>query len=409
MKTINVKDNIYWVGVQDPGLRIFDIEMYTPYGTSYNSYVVKGENATALIETAKYNFVNEYIEQVKNIVDLKKIKYIIVDHTEPDHAGSVAEILRKAPNAKVVGTSVAIRFIKQITNMEFEYIEAKDGDEIDLGGKTLRFIAAPFLHWPDSMFTYIVEDKLMFTCDAFGSHYSNSKLFDYKVEEDVIEFKNYWESAKTYFDCIVSPFKPYVLKAIDKVKDLPIETICPGHGLILTKHIAKMVGLYKEWSTPADIYDGLKRVTIIYVSSYGYTRALAEKLYEGLSTISGIKPYLYDVIDRDVTESDILEKLGYSTGIMVGSPTITGNALGPVMHLLEKLNPLKEKGKESFAFGSYGWSGEAVPIIEGKLKNLKMKKTMDGVKINFKPTEDDLNKFYEIGVEFGKKVLENQN
>jgi flavorubredoxin len=246
----------------------------------------------------------------------------------------------------------------------------------------------------------------MFTCDAFGSHFSDEKMLDYKVKEDVLEFKNYWDSSKTYFDCIVSPFKEYVLKAIDKVKDIDMQMVCPGHGLIHTEYINKMVGLYKEWSTPAEIYDGLKRVTIVYVSAYGYTKSMAEKLYEGLNSVKGVKAYIYDLVDSELTKEDVLEKIEFSSGIMVGSPTITANVLKPVNDILSELNPLKQKGKESFAFGSYGWSGEAVGILEDRLKTLKLKKTFDGVKVNFKPTEEELENLYNIAVEFGKKILE---
>ena len=402
MDVKKIKDGIYWVGVQDPGLRIFDIEMYTPYGTSYNSYIVKGQTGTALIETAKYNFKDEYIEKLKEVVDFNQIKYIVVDHTEPDHAGSIGEILKLAPNAKVVGSSVAIKFIKQIINVDFDYIEVKDNDIIDLGGRTLSFISAPFLHWPDSMFTYLKEDKIIFTCDAFGSHYSNDLLFASEVKKDYVAYENYWDSAKHYFDCIVSPFKAYVLKAIDKVSNLEIEMICPGHGLIHTEDLGKIVELYKKWSTPCNVCDGVKRATIIYVSAYGYTKMMAEKLYEGLNSLDGVKAYIFDV--NETKTENILEKIEHSDGLMVGSPTITANALKPVMNLLNELNPLKEKGKEAFAFGSYGWSGEAVPIIESKLKALKMKQTFEGFKVNFKPTEEDLQKLFDLGVEFGKKL-----
>lgn len=395
MKSLKIKNDIHWVGTLDPNLRIFDIIMYTPYGTTYNSYVVKGSEKVALFETVKVTFFEDYLEKLKELdIDITKIDYIVVDHTEPDHAGSVAKILELSPKAKVVGTPIAIKFMKQIANKEFDYIAVGDGDSISLGNKTLKFISAPMLHWPDSMYTYIEEDKMLITCDSFGSHYCLDSVFNDKIDNKA----NYMEALRYYYDCIMGPFKPYVLKAIDKIKNLEIETICPGHGPVLVENPLEIVNIYKEWSTPAPKNTSTKKVTIPYVSSYGYTEEMAKTLAKGIESRGNIETKLYNITYSEI--NDILNDIADSDGLLFGSPTIVGELLEPVRDLLSKLNPTVHGGKLASAFGSYGWSGEAVPRIITRLKELKMKVFEDGYKVNFKPSDKDLESAFEFGAKF---------
>ncbi|MDT8716113.1 FprA family A-type flavoprotein [Clostridium sp. 19966] len=399
MKSLEIKKDIYWVGALDPGLRIFDIIMYTPYGTTYNSYVVRGSEKVAVIETVKEQFFDQYLERLNSLdVDVTKIDYIVVDHTEPDHAGSVAKLLKLSPNAKVVGSPAALRFVKKIANCDFDSIIAKGGSSLDLGNKTLKFIEAPFLHWPDSIYTYLEEDKILFTCDSFGCHYCNDKIYDDLNENQ----ENYMEALRYYFDCIMGPFKPYVLKAVDKIKDLDIEMICNGHGPILRQDPWKIVNLYKEWSTPAAKQTDKAKVVIPYVSAYGYTEILANKIAEGIKSTGDFDITLYNVIHSDMKK--ILEDIDAADGVLFGSPTINSDLLEPISEILTKLNPLVHGGKVAAGFGSYGWSGEAVPNIEQRLKQLRMK-IQPGLKICFKPSEEDLKQTFEFGEEFGKRVL----
>lgn len=403
MKAIEIKKDVYWVGALDPGLRIFDIVMYTPYGTTYNSYVVKGLNKTAVFETVKEKFFDEYLERLKSLnIDVKNIDYIVVDHTEPDHAGSVEKLLNIAKNAKVVASSTAIKFLKNIVNHPFEAIEVKDGSSLDLGGKTLKFISAPLLHWPDTIYTYIPEEKLLITCDSFGCHYSSEKVFN-----DLIEDKEkYMDALKYYFDCIMGPFKPYVLKACSKIENLPIDIICPGHGPILRDTPQKIVELYKNWSIEEDIFKK-KEITICYVSAYGYTKEIADKISQGITSVDDFTINSFDVTYSK--EEEIIEKLNSSVGFLFGSPTITGDALRPIYDIINSLNPIIHGGRFAGAFGSYGWSGEAVPNLYERLKQLKMKLPLPGLKINFKPSEEDNKLAYNFGVSFAEKIKENLN
>ncbi|MGH4122933.1 MAG: FAD-dependent oxidoreductase [Clostridium sp.] len=399
MNALEVKKDIYWVGALDPNLRIFDIVMYTPFGSTYNSYVARGSEKTAVFETVKEKFFDEYLERLKSLdINIENIDYIVVNHTEPDHAGSVGKLLEISKNAKVVGSAAAIKFLKEIVNRDFEYITVKDGDSINLGNKTLSFISAPFLHWPDSMFTYVVEDKILITCDSFGSHYCNAEMYNDLNKSQ----ENYMEALKYYFDCIMGPFKPYVLKAIDKIKDLSIDMICPGHGPILREDPWNIVNKYKEWSLPIEA-DQEPQITLCYVSAYGYTEAVAKKIEQGIKTYCNFKVNMYDVIHNDM--NDILNSIDKSQGVIFGSPTMNGDALKPIWDILINLNPIVHGGKVASAFGSYGWSGEAVPNIEDRLKQLNLD-LYPSMTINFKPTEGDLNFAFKFGESFAEKIAE---
>lgn len=400
MRSLEIKKDIYWVGALDPSLRVFDIIMYTPYGTTYNSYVIRGNEKVALLETVKLEFFDQYLDRLKSLdIDIHKIDYIIVDHTEPDHAGSVAKILELSPNAKIVGSAAAIKFMKKIANVPFESIVVEDGSTLSLGNKTLQFVSAPFLHWPDTIYTFVPEDKILFTCDSFGTHYCSENVFNDLIENQ----EHYMESLKYYFDCIMGPFKPYVLKAIDKIEKLDIDTICTGHGPILRENPNKIVELYKEWSTPKPKAE-VPKVTISYVSAYGYTKSMGDKIAEGIKSKGNFEIKSYDVIQSNM--DDIINDITSSEGVLFGSPTINSELLEPIRDVLTKLNPLVHGGKVAAAFGSYGWSGEAVPNIERRLKELRMNILTPGLKVNFKPSEDELTKAFNFGEAFAEKLLE---
>ena len=389
--SLEVKNNIFWVGALDFDIRTFDVIMTTEYGTTYNSYVVKGAEKTALIETSKDRFFEENLERIKTVIDPEKIDYLIVNHTEPDHTGAVEKFLEINPNITVYGTVAAINYLKQITNKEFNSKAVKDGDTLDLGGKILKFISVPFLHWPDSMYTYIEEDKTLFTCDSFGCHYADEKVFNDKISGDFIDAYKY------YFDCIMGPFKDFVLKAIDKISPLDIETICPGHGPVLREDLDKYINLYKEWS----VVKKENKVVIAYVSAYGYTKKMAEKIAEGVKS-KGIAVSLYDL--ETANKDKVMADIYTAKGLLIGSPTLVNDALPPVWNILTSLNPTINKGLLAGAFGSYGWSGEAVPNMEGRLNQLKFKMPAGVLKIQFNPSEEELSKCFEYGVNFAENI-----
>ncbi|MGL5617307.1 MAG: FprA family A-type flavoprotein [Sarcina sp.] len=400
MKSLEIKKDLHWVGALDHELRVFDIIMHTPYGTSYNSYVIQGSEKTAVFETVKAQFFDQYLERLKDLnVDLNKLSYIIVDHTEPDHVGSVDKLLELAPNAKVVGSAIAIKYLKAIVNKDFDYITVKQGDELSLGNKTLQFISAPMLHWPDSMYTYVKEDKVLFTCDSFGSHYCLDEVFNDKITDQ----EAYMEALKYYFDCILGPFKPFMLKAIEKIEKLPIDIICPGHGPVLRDNPMKIVDICKSWCTPT-APNSKKKIVIAYVSAYGYTKEMALEIEKGINSVGDFEIKSYDIVDYELSE--IVANIGDADSLIVGSPTILEDMLEPVRELLCKLNPVVHGGKVAAAFGSYGWSGEAVPRIESRLKELKMKMPIPALPVNFKPSNDELEKCFNLGVKIAESLIQ---
>ncbi|MFI3230583.1 MAG: FprA family A-type flavoprotein [bacterium] len=399
MDSLLVKDDIYWVGALDFDIKTFDIVMHTDFGTTYNSYVVKGSEKIALIETAKLKFFDEYISRLNSVCDVKDIDYIIVNHTEPDHSGSIEKLLELNPDITLVGSPFAIRFVGQIINKDFNSITVKEGDELSLGNKTFKFLHVPFLHWPDTMYSYLIEDKTLFTCDSFGAHYCCEEVFndcldldsDEKLKADVLEAYKY------YFDCIMGPFKDQMQKALAKIDKLEIDIICPGHGLVLRKDLDKYIDLYREWSRVSKI----NKIVVVYVSSYGYTKELAEEIASGIKDAGEV--ILYDLEQANL--DNVLVDLEDAKGLLIGSPTIADDALPPIWGLLTSLNPNINKGLVAGVFGSYGWNGLGITNVEDRLKNLRFKMPIEALKVQLKASGDELEKAFSFGEDFAKAVF----
>lgn len=401
MRTVQLRDGFYWAGIIDEELRVFDIIMYTKFGTTYNSYVMKAGDQTVLFETVKAAFFDEYLEKLREIIDIAKIDYLVVSHTEPDHAGSVERLLDYSPQMKILATSCAVGFLKDIVNRDFVALPVRDNQEMSIGNKTLRFLSVPNLHWPDTMYTFIEEEQILVTCDSFGAHYCLPQvLSDFITEEE-----DYQSALKYYYDNIIGPFKPYMLKALERVERMDITMLCTGHGPVLTgDRVRSVMEQYREWST---VINPNKKKTVIipYVSAYGYTGALAEKIAEGIRDSGDVKVRLYDMVEADAAK--VGEELLFADGILLGTPTIVGEALKPVWELTLQMFPATHGGKYAGAFGSYGWSGEGVPHITERLKQLNMK-VAEGFRVRFKPKESDLTGAYEYGYRFGCQVQEKE-
>jgi flavorubredoxin len=388
MSAVEIKKDIYWVGVKNPELRVFDIIMSTKKGTTYNSYLIVDEKVV-LIDAVKDGFHEQSISNIKEIIGDRSIDYIIVQHTEPDHSGSLVKILEEYKDAVVIASKPALINIKNIINRDFKGIEAKE--DLNIGKRTLQFVSAPLLHWPDTIFTYDEYDKILFTCDCFGCHYCHNEIFNNVVGDFSNEFKY-------YFDCIMSPFKKNALSAIEKIKPLMVDIIAPSHGPIHRDNPWKYVSLYEEWSKGILEKNEDKYAVVTYVSAYGYTKKIAEAIAEGIRN-AGVKVECFDITELELNQ--IIEKIEKSKALVVGSPTINQDVVEPVWNLLSHVSPIVNRGKRAMAFGSYGWSGEAVPMITERLKSLKFKVIEPGLKVIFKPTDEDLenakSKGYEIG------------
>ena len=401
-KALKLRENFYWAGILDDTLRVFDIIMYTEFGTTYNSYLYKAGDKVILFETVKEKFFDDYLKELEKIVDVTKIDYLVVNHTEPDHAGSVQRLLELNPGLKVIATPTAISFLQNIVNGDFCSIAVKDEQEMKIGSITLRFLHVPNLHWPDTMYTYIEEEQALVTCDSFGSHYS----FDEILVSRVTNQEDYWKATKYYFDCIIGPFKPFMLQALERVRQLDVSMICTGHGPVLDTDIDKMYNTYEEWCTVVNP-NQKKTVVIPYVSAYGYTGQLAEEIAKGIADSGDIDVRSYDMVTAD--QAKVLEELGFADGILFGTPTIVGEALKPIWDLTTSIFAGTHGGKLASAFGSYGWSGEGVPHIIERLHQLRMRVPDEGFRVRFKPSEVDLLNAYDYGYNFGCLLQDKEN
>jgi flavorubredoxin len=373
--------------------------MHTDFGTTYNSYLINADKK-AIVEVAKEKFSETYLRKLRSVIDPEEIQYIILDHTEPDHSGSLRLLLELAPSATVVGSGNAIRYLEDIINVPFRALVVKDGDTLDLGNKTLRFFSAPNLHWPDSMLTLLVEDKVLFSCDIFGAHYCSPEMYSVFDEK-------YTESFKYYFDIIMRPFSRFMLKAIEKVKPLELDFICPGHGPIHKENINKAIELSEKL---ADHYMQIvsekskMNILIAYVSAYGYTKEAAHIIAEGIIETKDITVDITDI--ENISLEELETKLIMSDGLLVGSPTINQNTLLPVYRLLALINPIRDKGKLGGAFGSYGWSGESPNIILENLRLLKLKIFEETAAFKFSADNIKKENLRQFGRNFAQRYIQ---
>jgi len=398
-KVLDLSQDVKWIGVLDYDIVTFDVVMETKFGTTYNSYLIQADKPT-IVETTKEKFWDVYLAKIKSQIDPSTIEYIIVNHTEPDHSGNVRNLLNVAPNATVVGTGNAIRYLTDLIGNGFKHLVVKDGDTLDLGNKHLSFISAPNLHWPDSMYTWLAEDRLLFTCDSFGAHFCHPEMYDDLVGD-------YSDSFKYYFDVILKPFSRFMLKAIEKIAHLDIGCICTGHGPLLRTRWKEIVELSAQWSEQAVELPRKQRAFIPYVSAYHKTASLANALAEGIQSAGDIDVEVRDIENATLGELD--ECLTRATGLLVGCPTINQNILLPVYKLFAVISPLRDRGKPAAGFGSYGWSGESKSLIHSSLANLKLKMVGDGLFVRFTPDEEELKAAREFGLAFGKEMLESHS
>jgi len=395
---LDLTPDVKWIGVLDPDIRTFDIVMHTAHGTTYNSYFINAARKT-IVETAKEKFSDTYLKKLMRVTDPADIAYIVLDHTEPDHSGAMRQLLDLAPSAVVVGSGNAIRYLTDIVNRPFKSLAVKDGDTLDLGNKTLKFISAPNLHWPDSIYTYLVEDKILFTCDSFGAHYCSGEMFDDLAGD-------YSEDFRYYFDVILKPYSRFMVRAIEKIRPLDISMIATGHGPILRKGWKKIVDDTHEMASAylrLTERSGKKRLLITYVSAYGYTREMAELIARGASEVDNVVVEVMDIETADIGEID--SRLTVSDGVIVGSPTINQNTLLPVYKMMAMVSPLRDKGKLAGSFGSYGWSGEAPVLIAEMLRNLRLRFFEEPASYKFLPGNDKEKPLIEYGGRFARELV----
>lgn len=394
MSKIQISDGIYWVGVIDWNVRNFHGYTYsTKRGSTYNAYLIIDEKVT-LVDTVYGPFANEMIEKIREIIPPEKIDYIIANHVETDHSGALPEIMKLCPNAKVFGTSKCKEGLYKNYYGNWDFQIVKTGDKLKLGKKTLTFVEAPMIHWPDSMFSYLIEDEILFPNDAFGQHYAASSRFNDEVDGAVL-----MEEAAKYYANILIPLGSIILRKIEEVQKLniPIKIIAPSHGIIWRKDPMQIVNQYVSWAKN----ETKPKVVIVYETMWHSTEKMAKKILEGV-TDSGIETKLFDINQSDRT--DVIKEMLDAKGYIIGSSTHDNGMLPSIAGFLEFLKGLKPKNRIAAAFGSYGWAGGAARDIEDVLKEAGVNVALPSVSVQYVPDKDELIKCYEFGKDFANQV-----
>ena len=379
----------------DWNVRAFHGHTYiTKRGSTYNSYLIVDEKI-ALIDTVYGPFSDQLLANIAEIVPPEKIDYIISNHGETDHSGSLPALKKACPNAKHFGTAKVKETLEKMYYLGLDLHVVKSGDTLSLGKKTLSFIEAPMLHWPDSMFTYLAEDALLFPNDAFGQHLASSARFSDEVDAGALI-----EEAEAYFANILWPFSSMVLRKIDELvkMKLPVKMIAPSHGVIWRKDPMQIVNSYVEWAKNTT----RKKVVIAYETMWGSTEKMAYRIVDGLVS-EGVEVKLYDVAHTDNTE--MIREMLYARGYIFGSSTHDNNMLPNLAMFLEFLKGLKPTGRKAAAFGSFGWAGGAVKEMESFIASPGIEIVQPGLSVKFVPNADELKKCFEFGVEFAKKLV----
>ncbi|GAN33113.1 MAG: FprA family A-type flavoprotein [Candidatus Brocadia sp. AMX2] len=392
MQTLEITKDIHWVGVLNTTLRAFDVVFQTRFGSTYNSYLIQADKPT-LIDCVHEKFDREYLEKLRSLINLRDICYIVVNHTEMDHTGALGLLLKETPNAQILATKTASLFLKNILHAEVKGKMVEDGECISLGNKQLKFIHAPYWHWPDTMFTYLEEEHMLFSCDGFATHFCDERLFDDLVDDFAEDFRY-------YFEHVMGPYRKKILEAIEKIKNLDIRLIAPSHGPILRTDPWKYINAYKDWSTPRK--DPHKKlILVLYASMYGNTKKMAEAVARGASTMT-TEVKLLDA--ANVSPEFMRCEIESAEGILIGSSTINGDALMPLWNIMNIMFSVNVKLKKCATFGTYGWSGEATRLMEDRLKGLKLHIVQPPVKVLFTPTEEDLKRCSIFGYDFAQSL-----
>ncbi len=381
-----IKEGIYWVGAIDWNVRNFHGHL-TSRGTSYNSYLIR-DDKVALVDAVKETFYPEMIQHIREIIEPTKIDYVVVNHIEPDHSGSLAKIMEVADKAEVIATERGRAGLKKYIGEDFDCTTITEKPQLSLGKNTLQFVATPMLHWPDSMVTYVREQKLLLSNDAFGQHYAFSGLYDDESNESIL-----WEEAARYYANIVMPLWKVVLKALEALGGLDIEMIAPSHGAIWRKNPRKIVEAYRRWAEG----QAAQKVVIVYDTMWGSTEMVAKALAEGVAS-EGVHVQLYRLSNSHV--SDVVTDILDAKAVLVGSPTLNANLFPTVAYFLSYLKGLKPKNKLGAFFGSYGWGGGAKKSAEEELRAAGIELMESSLDFVFRPSKEELMR----AVEFGKRV-----
>jgi anaerobic nitric oxide reductase flavorubredoxin len=386
---VKVKNNVSWVGKVDWELQKFHGDEYSTHrGSSYNSYLIQ-EQKTVLIDTVWQPFAAEYVDNLAREIDLKKIDFIVANHAEIDHSGSLPELLRRIPDTPIYCTANGVKSLKGHYHQDWNFKTVKTGDHLSLGSKELVFVEAPMLHWPDSMFCYLAGDNILFSNDAFGQHYATEFLFN-----DLVDQGELYEEALKYYANILTPFSPLVERKIKEflALKLPLDVICTSHGVIWRDKPAQIVEKYLAW---ANQYRE-NQITIVYDTMWNGTRVMAENIAQGIGAADPkVTVKLYNAAQRD--KNDIVAEIFKSKAVVLGSPTVNKGILTSLAALLEEVRGLGFKGKKAAVFGAYGWSGESVAVLKESLARCGFQVVDDGLKVLWNPDPESRRQCLEYG------------
>ena len=389
--TFAIKDTITWVGKVDWEIRKFHGEEYSTHrGSSYNSYLVRDEK-TVLIDTVWSPFAKEFVTTLMKEIPLEEIDIIVANHAERDHSGALPELMENIPDTPIYCTSNGISSFKGHFHKDWNFKIVKTGDTVSLGAKELIFIEAPMLHWPDSMFCYLTKDNILFSNDAFGHHYASELMFN-----DLVDQAELYQECIKYYANILTPFSVVVDKKIKEVLalNLPVDMICPSHGVIWRKDALQIVKKYSEWAN--DFQEN--QITIVYDTMWDGTRRMAEAIAQGIKRKDKeVAVKLFNIARSD--KNDVITEIFKSKVLLVGSPTINRGILSAVGGMLEEIRGLGFKKKKAAAFGAYGWSGESVKIISEKLKESGFELLNEGIREKWNPSSESIENCIHFGGE----------
>ncbi|MFC1814751.1 FprA family A-type flavoprotein [Thermodesulfobacteriota bacterium] len=393
MKPVKIAKGIYDVGVNDWNIR--DFHGYsTSSGTSYNAFLILDEKIT-LIDTVKKEFADQLIDNIASIVDPKSIDYVISNHTEMDHSGGLARVMHKIGEDKPLFCSkMGFKNLSRHFPQKWNYKAVANGEELSLGERKLVFLETRMLHWPDSMFTYLKNDKILFSSDGFGQHYAGQEKFDDKVGDAIMPH------AKKYFANILLPYSPLILKLVEQVTALGLEfnMICPDHGIIWRKDPARIINAYVKWSKQ----EPEKKAVIIYDTMWRSTEMMAAAIASGLGDV-GVDARPMHL--RKWNRSDIMTEVMEARAIIMGSPTLNNGLFPTISDFLTYMKGLKPKNKIGTAFGSYGWSGEAVKLIRKELEAMEIKIVAPEIKIQYVPDKEGIEACFQSGRKMGEIII----
>ena len=391
-----VTDKVTWVGKIDWELKKFHgDELSTMEGSSYNSYLIR-DKKTVLIDTVWGPYDTEFVNRLKEEIDLKEIDYIVMNHNESDHSGTLPALMREIPDTPIYCTKKGESILRGLYHQDWNYVNVKTGDELEIGDSKLVFVEASMLHWPDTMMTYMTGDNILFSNDVFGQHYASEMLYD-----DMDDISKLLHEAEKYYTNIITPFSTFVTKKLAEVQgmNLKIDLVAPSHGIIWRENIGLIMDLYAKW---ANNYQE-DQITLIYDTMWQSTRKMAEAIAEGIQQASpNTTIKILNAVKND--KNDILVEVFKSKAILVGSPTINNGFSYAIAGILEMIKGLKFKNKKAASFGSYGWSGEAAKLIREFLEESKFAIVNDGIRVNWAPDQETIEQLREYGRKFVEEI-----